>query len=142
MYILTDGRKSVISNSGKSRERINNKEETLRFVLDTGSGISVISDETAERLKIKSVARGGSARGIGGNGKFEIIYGFLRAVEIGNIKIKNVPVYIRKFHARNEKIDGYIGLSLISKFLTTIDYGNLMFSLTRKDSIENEKRRR
>ncbi len=79
------------------------------------------------------------ARGIGGNGKFQIIYGFLRSVEIGNARIKNVPVYIRKFHTANEGIDGYIGLSLISKFLTTIDYGNLTFSLVRKDSIKNVK---
>jgi predicted aspartyl protease/thioredoxin-like negative regulator of GroEL len=120
--------------------KINNKEEPLRFVLDTGSGISVISDETAKRLRIKDVARGGMARGIGGGGKFEIVYGFLRSVEIGNARIKNVPVYIRKFHTHNEKIDGYIGLSLISKFLTTIDYGDLTFSLTRKSSIANEKR--
>lgn len=119
--------------------KVNNKEEPLRFVLDTGSGISVISDETAERLRIKAVARGGSARGIGGDGKFEIVYGFLRSVEIGDARIKNVPVYIRKFHTVNEKIDGYIGLSLISKFLTTIDYGDLTFSLTKKDAIENKK---
>jgi len=119
--------------------KINSKEEPLRFVLDTGSGTSVISNETAERLKIKSVARGGLARGIGGNGKFQIVYGFLRSVEIGNARIKNVPVYIRKFHTANEGIDGYIGLSLISKFLTTIDYGNLTFSLVRKDSIKKVK---
>jgi predicted aspartyl protease/thioredoxin-like negative regulator of GroEL len=129
----------LIGNRPVIELKINNKEETLRFVLDTGSGISVISNETAERLKIKSVARGGLARGIGGDGKFEIVYGFLRAVEIGDITVRNVPVYIRKFHAGSEKIDGYIGLSLISKFLTTIDYGNLMFALERKNSIENGK---
>lgn len=119
--------------------KVNDKEQPLRFVLDTGSGISVISDETAARLGIKAVARGGAARGIGGDGKFEIVYGFLRSVEIGDARIKNVPIYIRKFHAANEKIDGYIGLSLISKFLTTIDYGDLTFSLIRKSSIENKK---
>jgi predicted aspartyl protease len=43
-----------------------------------------------------------------------------------------VPVYIRKFHSAGDDIDGYIGLSLISKFLTTIDYGNLIFTLSSK----------
>ncbi len=114
--------------------KINNYEQPLNFVLDTGSGISVISDKTAEKLKIKSVARGGHARGIGGDGKFEIVYGFLKNVRIGDVKIKNVPVYIRGFHTNNENIDGYIGLALISKFLTTIDYGEQSFSLTKKDS--------
>jgi tetratricopeptide (TPR) repeat protein len=119
--------------------RINGKKRPLRFVLDTGSGISVISEKTAEELDIDAVARGGLARAIGGDGKFEIVYGFVRKVEIGGVRISNVPVYIREFHNKNENVDGYIGLSLISKFLTTIDYGNLTFSLTKKDSIENPK---
>jgi predicted aspartyl protease len=118
----------LIGNRPVIELKVHNKEEPLRFVLDTGSGISVISQETAKKLRIKEVARGGMARGIGGDGKFEIVYGFLRSVEIGDARIKNVPVYIRKFHTSNEKIDGYIGLSLISKFLTTIDYGDLTFS--------------
>lgn len=113
--------------------RVNKKDEPLKFVLDTGSGISVISKETAERLNIKPITRGGLARAIGGDGKFEIIYGFLKSVSIGNVQVKNVPVYIREFHSNTEQIDGYIGLSLISKFLTTIDYGNLTFTLIKKD---------
>lgn len=118
--------------------RINKKDEPLNFVLDTGSGISVISQETSKRLSIKPVTKGGLARAIGGNGKFEIVYGFLNSVEIGEVKIGNVPVYIREFHNKNEQIDGYIGLSLISKFLTTIDYGNNSFSLLKKDSVRGE----
>ncbi len=113
--------------------KINNKDEILRFVLDTGSGISVISDETAQRLNIKAISKGGMARAVGGNGKFEIVYGFLRTVGIGEMGVRNVPVYIRKFHDEGEKVDGYIGLSLISKFLTTVDYGNSTFTLTKKD---------
>ena len=119
--------------------RVNKKDEPLNFVLDTGSGISVISQETSKRLDIKPITKGGLARAIGGDGKFEIIYGFLKSVEIGDVKIGNVPVYIREFHNKNEQIDGYIGLSLISKFLTTIDYGSNSFSLLKKDTIRNEK---
>ncbi len=113
--------------------KVNGSDEPLNFVLDTGSGISVISDKTAKRLNIGSITKGGFARGIGGNGKFEIVYGFLRQVNINDVKIRNVPVYIRKFHTDGSNIDGYIGLSLISKFLTTIDYGDLTFSLAKKD---------
>lgn len=119
--------------------KINKTDEPLNFVLDTGSGISVISQETAERLKIKPISRGGSARAVGGDGKFEIVYGFLQSVDIGDIKIKNVPVYIRKFQLNDERTDGYIGLSLISKFLTTLDYGNSTFSLKRQGSIDNKE---
>ena len=55
----------------------------MRFVLDTGSGMSVISEQTAKRLGIKPIARGGLARAVGGGGKFEIVYGFLDSIEIG-----------------------------------------------------------
>ncbi|MEO7673428.1 MAG: aspartyl protease family protein [Pyrinomonadaceae bacterium] len=123
--------------------KVNGKDEPLNFVLDTGSGISVISDTTAKRLKIDSITKGGFAKGIGGNGRFEIVYGFLRQVDIGDVEIRNVPVYIRKFHNDANNVDGYIGLSLISKFLTTIDYGNLTFSLTKAldpvDSFDTDK---
>ncbi len=112
--------------------RINGNKEPLRFVLDTGSGISVVSEKTAKRLKIKPITKGGFARGIGGDGKFEIVYGLLREVEVGDVSMRQVPVYIRRFHSDTHEVDGYIGLALISKFLTTIDYGNLTFSLTRK----------
>ncbi|HLM62059.1 MAG TPA: retropepsin-like aspartic protease, partial [Pyrinomonadaceae bacterium] len=118
--------------------RLQKTGEPLNFVLDTGSGISVISEETAQRLKIKPVSRGGLARGIGGGGKFEIVYGFLPSIYIGDVKIKSVPIYIRKFHAQNERVDGYIGLSLISKFLTTIDYGDATFTLVNQASIKKE----
>src|SRR6266496_3506762 len=56
--------------------RINGSKEPLRFVLDTGSGMSVISDTTARKLGIRTVARGGLARAVGGGGRFEIVYGF------------------------------------------------------------------
>ena len=124
----------LIGNRPVIQVRVNEKEQPLNFVLDTGSGISVISDKTAARLHIKPITRGGYAKGIGGDGKFEIVYGFLKQVEIGGAKIRNVPVYIRQFHLGTEEIDGYIGLSLIAKFLTTIDYGKLTFTLLRKDA--------
>ncbi|MEP6789239.1 MAG: aspartyl protease family protein, partial [Acidobacteriota bacterium] len=122
----------LVGNRPIIKLRINRKDEPLPFVLDTGSGISVISDETAKRLKIKPITKGGFAKGIGGDGKFEIIYGLVKEMGIGDVKITNVPVYIRKFHQNGNNVAGYIGLSLISKFLTTIDYGSQTFALTKK----------
>lgn len=116
---------------------VNNGKEPLNFVLDTGSGISVISEETARRLKLKVITRGGLARAVGGDGKFEIVYGFLRSASLGTVKIRNIPVYMREFHNKEEQIDGYIGLALISKFLTTIDYGNSTFVLKKKVPLNN-----
>lgn len=112
--------------------RVNGQKEPLRFVLDTGSGMSVISEQTAKRLNIKPIARGGLARAVGGGGKFEIVYGFLDSVEIGTARIGNVPVYIRKFFDNHVHVDGYLGLSVVAKYLTSIDYGTRRMSLVRQ----------
>ncbi|HEY6118461.1 MAG TPA: aspartyl protease family protein [Pyrinomonadaceae bacterium] len=112
--------------------RVNGQKNLLRFVLDTGSGMSVISDETAKILGLHPIARGGLARAVGGGGKFEIVYGYLSSLEIGEVRVENVPVYIRRFYDDKNPVDGYIGLSLISKFVATLDYGQRTFTLTRQ----------
>jgi len=116
--------------------RVNGQKEPLRFVLDTGSGMSVISEETARRLGIKAVARGGLARAVGGGGKFEIVYGFMDSLEIGTVKVDNVPVYIRKFFDTHIPVDGYLGLSVVAKFLASIDYGTRRMSLVRQNQTD------
>jgi tetratricopeptide (TPR) repeat protein len=113
--------------------KIGKSRRELRFVLDTGSGITVLSDTTAKELGIDSVAQGGSARAIGGDGKFEIVYGFLKTIGIGDVKVNNVPIYIRKFHDDSNKVDGFLGLAVISRFLATLDYGNQTFSLVKRE---------
>jgi predicted aspartyl protease/thioredoxin-like negative regulator of GroEL len=114
--------------------RVNGSKEPLRFVLDTGSGMSVISEETARRLGLHPVARGGDARAIGGGGRFEIVYGYLSSIEIGGARVENVPVYIRPFYDEKNPVDGFIGLSVISKFIAAVDYGAKTLSLVRQRS--------
>jgi predicted aspartyl protease len=94
--------------------------------------MSVISDQTAKRLGIRPVAKGGLARAVGGGGKFEIIYGFMNSIEIGTVKVENVPVYIRKFFDSHIPVDGYLGLSVVQKFLASVDYGTRKMSLVRQ----------
>ena len=118
--------------------RVNGGREPLRFVLDTGSGMSVISENTARKIGIRPVARGGMARAVGGGGKFEIVYGFLTSLEIGDVKVERVPVYIRHFYDDRAPVDGYLGLSVIARFIALVDYGDNMFTLRR----ESESARR
>ncbi|MEP6743800.1 MAG: aspartyl protease family protein [bacterium] len=117
--------------------RVNGSKEVLRFVLDTGSGMSVISEETAKKLGLRSVARGGLARAVGGGGKFEIVYGFLSSLELGDVKVASVPVYIRHFYDYRKPVDGYLGLSVISKFIASVDYGERIFTLRRQSDSDN-----
>ena len=121
----------VVNNRPIIEVRVNDARAPLRFVVDTGAGMCVISNEAAERLSLKPVARGGMARAVGGGGKFEIVYGFLNSLQLGEARVENVPVYIRKFFNPQEKIDGYIGLSVVGKYLATVDYAAGAMTLLR-----------
>jgi predicted aspartyl protease/Tfp pilus assembly protein PilF len=112
--------------------RVNGSKEALRFVLDTGSGMSVLSEETARKLNIKPVARGGLARAVGGGGRFEIVYGYLNSIDIGDVRVTNVPVYIRHFFDERYKVDGYLGISALAQLITAIDYGTQRLILLRQ----------
>jgi predicted aspartyl protease/Flp pilus assembly protein TadD len=111
--------------------RVNGSKQFLRFVLDTGSGMSVLSEETARKMGVKPVARGGMARAVGGGGRFEIVYGYLNSLEIGDLRVTNVPVYIRHFFDEQNAVDGYLGIAAISRLIATVDYGTNRLTLTR-----------
>ena len=118
--------------------RVNGSKEFLRFVLDTGSGMSVISEETARKLGVKAVAHGGLSRAVGGGGRFEIIYGYLDEIDIGELRLGNVPVYIRHFYDQTNLVDGYLGITALGRLLTTVDYGTRTMTLTRQRKTEPE----
>jgi predicted aspartyl protease len=111
-----------------------------RFVIDTGSYSTVVSEKAAKRLGISEVARGGRSEGFGGNGKFPIIYGLIKTVQIGEAKVQSVPCFIRPFHApedhpEEEKEDGLIGLAVLSSFLTELDYGAGKLKIDRSSDV-------
>ena len=129
----------VLNNRPVLSVSISNSREPLRFVLDSGSGMCVISEEAARRLNLNAVARGGMARAVGGAGRFEIVYGFLPSLSLGEATINNVPIYIRRFYNREEEVDGYIGLSLLSKFIASVDYANRTMTIVRGSEAERER---
>jgi predicted aspartyl protease len=107
------------------------------FVIDTGAGFTVISTEAAKRLGISSLARGGTSQGVGGTGKFPIVYGLIRSLQIKDFILNSVPSFIRPFHGNSERpleerVDGFIGLSILSHFITELDYKNSVIKLTRE----------
>jgi tetratricopeptide (TPR) repeat protein len=114
------------------RTKINGREAI--FVIDTGSGFTVISKEAAKKFKVSEIARGGHSQGVGGTGKFSIVYGLLKSIELGDIKLKSIPCFIRPFHVdknsdKDFQADGFIGLSVLSHFLTELDYKNNVIRL-------------
>jgi len=112
---------------------LNDNEKPFRFIIDTGSAMTVVSEAAAKALGLKEVARGGKGRGVGGDGTFPLIYGFVDEIKMGDVSVHNVPIYIRNVHSRDH-IDGYLGLAVISKYYTTLDYGTKTVSLSKDDA--------
>lgn len=109
------------------------------FVIDTGSGFTVISKDAARRFGISEIAKGGKSQGVGGSGKFPIVYGLIKSVQIGGVRVRMVPCFIRPFHGANdhppeERAEGFIGLSILSRFLTELDYKNALIRLDRSEN--------
>lgn len=143
LYNLQGPDRSVVSfeapdNRPIIKVRLNGSKEYLRFVLDTGSGMSVLSDETARKVGIKAVAQGGLARAVGGGGRFEIVYGYLNTIEIGEVRVTNVPVYIRHFYDEHNHVDGYLGIAALTRLLIAVDYGTRTMTLIRQQSGQAE----
>ncbi|MBI3950271.1 MAG: aspartyl protease family protein [Acidobacteria bacterium] len=118
-----------------------NGGELLSFVVDTGASITVMAEPVADRLSIRPMARGGRARAVGGGGTFPIVYGLVNQIEIGDIKIYNVPIYIRQLHhfrpqeGDNYLVpDGFLGLSVLSNFRVTLDYARRQLLLENENA--------
>ena len=124
----------LVNNRPVIKVRVNGSKETLRFVIDTGAGMCVLSTKAAERMGLRPVARGGMARAVGGEGRFEIVYGFLQSLHVGAAEIERVPVYIRQFYNEQEPVDGYVGLSVLARYMTVVDYGARKMSLLRDEA--------
>ncbi|HMG72854.1 MAG TPA: aspartyl protease family protein [Pyrinomonadaceae bacterium] len=120
--------------------RINGSKEYMRFVLDTGSGMSVLSEDTARKLGVKAVAHGGLARAVGGGGRFEIVYGYLSSIDLGEMRVTNVPVYIRHFFDEHNPVDGYLGIAALGRLRTTVDFGSRRMTFVRRGPEANPAR--
>lgn len=119
------------------RVKLNGRDSV--FVIDTGSGFTVISKDAAKRFGVSEIARGGKSQGVGGSGKFPIVYGLIKSLQIGEVRIRMIPCFVRPFHGdkerpAEERADGFIGLSVLSHFLTELDYKGGRMRLDRSDT--------
>lgn len=116
--------------------KINGRDAT--FVVDTGSSFTVISSDAAKRFGVREIARGGNSQGFGGSGKFPIVFGLIKTLEIGDLRIKSVPCFLRAFHSTGDVPedgipDGFIGLSVLAHFITELDYAASVIRFDRSN---------
>jgi predicted aspartyl protease len=72
------------------------------------------------------------------------VYGLIKSLQIGEARIRMIPCFVRPFHGNHdrpegEKADGFIGLSVLSHFLTELDYKEARMRLDRSDGGSSSK---
>ena len=112
------------------RGRINGGRE-LEFVLDTGSEMTMVSRQTAERLDILPVAYTLSA-GVGSVGLRGLQIGRLDELEFGSLALRNVPVLIKNPELGDLPTREGEGFSPLALGLSmSVDYGRRELTIGR-----------
>ena len=108
-----------------------NYQDTLNFILDTGSGGISLDSTTVEYFKITPTPSDMTILGIAGTRKVSFVYN-------QKLRLPGLTVDSLNFHVNNydiltsvygEKIDGIIGYSLLSRYIFLINYDSLRVSI-------------
>lgn len=109
---------------------LNGREKEV-FWLDTGSGISVISSDLAERLNLQEICESKAAASTATDAKVPFRLAILDSLQMGEITVKRHPVAIidsadLTFKLLGiftvMKVRGIIGWPVLSRFRTTLDF--------------------
>jgi predicted aspartyl protease len=116
------------------RATLNNFEDSLTFILDTGSGGISLDSTTAANLGIKTEMSDRTIRGIAGIRQVRFTYN--NQLHMQGITLDSLNFHINDYEvltsAYGEKIDGIIGYSFLSRYLVTIDYDTLNIGVFTK----------
>lgn len=122
-------------------EVIINNESKGYFIIDTGGGELILSEDFAKKTKVSSfgIEKGS---GFGGGNKAPMVHGAISCIALGELQVKNIPIVtldLNQLELGGYKIDGIIGTVFLYQFLSTIDYKNGLLILRNKTKYNFEK---
>lgn len=122
------------------RVKINENYEG-NFIIDTGAGELTLDTDFAREAgaDVFGPESGGQ---FGGGKKAMTLHGRIRSIDLGDLTVKNVPVTVlslRQIEMEGMKIDGVIGTTFLSQFLSSIDYKNGQLVLRPRNSFRSER---
>jgi hypothetical protein len=109
-------------------------EDSLNFVLDTGSGGISLDSTTAEYFKLKKVPSDKTIRGIAGMRQVSFIYN--QQLHLPGLTVDSLNFHINDYeiltNVYGERIDGIIGYSVLSRYIVKLDYDSSIISFYSK----------
>jgi predicted aspartyl protease len=113
------------------KAQIDNKKDTLNFILDTGSSHISLDSTTASLLQITTISSEHYINGIGGIKKVREVKDL--DLKIGNLKVPHIDFNINDYSVLTEssgiRIDGIIGYAFISKYILNVNFDSSLINV-------------
>ncbi|MFT3932603.1 MAG: aspartyl protease family protein [Chitinophagaceae bacterium] len=120
---------------------INDKKDSLNFILDTGSGGISLDSSTVADLQLPSSQSDKTIRGIAGIKKVNFTYN--NTLNLPGLKVDSLNFHINDYDiltsVYGEHIDGIIGYSFFARYIVKINYDNQMIEVYSKGSMKYPK---
>jgi hypothetical protein len=104
--------------------RIGNLQDTLNFILDTGSGGISLDSSTCQEFNISSKASDTTITGIGGIRKVPFV--FDETLHLPGLDVPHLNFHVNDYSVLTsvygEKIDGIVGYSFFSRYIVAINF--------------------
>ena len=117
--------------------KLNDFPDTLNFVLDTGSSGISLDSTTVEYLKLKPTATDRTIRGIAGIRKVSFL--FNQQLHLPGLNVDSLNFHINDYSiltaVYGERIDGIIGYSILSRYITIMNYDSMTVSFCTPGTI-------
>lgn len=112
--------------------KLGNFDDTLNFILDTGSSGISLDSTTVDFLKLKPTPTERTIRGIAGIRKVSFLYN--QQLHFPGLTIDSLNFHINDYGiltaVYGEKIDGIIGYSVFSRYIMKLDYDSMKLTFS------------
>jgi predicted aspartyl protease len=100
-----------------------NRKDYVTLLLDTGSTLTMLTPETARRLRIQPPADAPKQTAmVTGGQTMEFVVARLPAIAVGDSVVENVPVGIALLLPESPLVDGVLGGDILQHFSVGLDY--------------------
>ncbi len=120
------------------KAQLDSFEDTLNFVLDTGSGGISLDSVTTDYLQLPRVKTDRSIRGIAGMRTVDFVY--KRSLKLVGLTVDSLDFHINNYDiltsAYGVKIDGVIGYSFFRRFIVKMNYDDYTIEIYKPGTIK------
>lgn len=121
--------------------KFDDKEDTLHFVFDTGSGGISLDSATCDSLKIPRVKSDKIVKGIAGN--INVDFAYKHTLHFPGLDVENLDFHINNYDILTAsygiRIDGIIGFSFLRRYIVMVNYDKHQMDIYTPGAIEYPK---